>query len=92
MTTSSQHGKAPYASAQAALNEPFVDELERVLEELRDAATQESWVVDWSKINLATARAIEGAKQKNYLLAVREYCRAICVLMDELRHQRKAKA
>jgi protein phosphatase len=90
--TANQHGRAPYASAQAAFNDAFVDELERILEELRDAATQEDWVVDWSKINLCTARAIEGAKQKNFVVAVREYCRAISVLMDELRHQRKAKA
>jgi hypothetical protein len=87
-----QHGHAPYASAQAAFNEPFVNNLEQVLEELRDAATQEDWVFDWSKINLATARAIERAKQKDYIVSIREYCRAICMLMNELRHQRKTKA
>ena len=86
------HGRAPYASAEAAFNDQFVDALERVLEEMRDAATQEHWVVDWSKINLSTARAIEAAKQKNFVVAVREYCRAISVLMAELRTQRKTKA
>jgi protein phosphatase len=83
------HGKAPYATAICAANADFTTELTRVLDQLRDAAQHEDWVLDWSKVNSSTAMAQEAAARHDYVAAVREYCRAISILMAELRNQRK---
>jgi protein phosphatase len=83
------HGKAPYATAMSAANADFTAELARVLEQLRDAAQHEDWVLDWSKVKSSTAKAQDAIARQEYVVAVREYCRAISVLMTELRSQRK---
>ena len=69
----------------------FTTELARVLEQLRDAARHEDWVLDWSQVNAATADAEAAVARRDFMAAVRDYCRAISILMKELRSQRKAK-
>lgn len=84
-------GRAPYATAIFSANASFIQELSKVLDQLKDAARQEDWVLDWSKVNALTARAEEGSKQGEYVAAVRDYCRAISMFMEQLRHQRRGK-
>jgi hypothetical protein len=84
-------GRAPYATAIFAANAAFIQDLSKVLEQLKDAARQEDWVLDWAKVNGLTTRAEESARKNDYVAAVREYCRAISVFMEQLRHQRRAK-
>ncbi len=62
-----------------------------MLDQLKDAARQEDWVLDWAKVNGLTMQAEEGFKKNDYVGAVREYCRAISVFMEQLRHQRRGK-
>jgi protein phosphatase len=84
-----QFGRAPYATAVSAANQAFVRELAKILDQVRDAAAHGDWVVDWSKVDSTTAAAVEAVKTGNYATAVREYCRAISLLMQELRNQRR---
>jgi PPM family protein phosphatase len=84
-------GRAPYATAIFAANASFIQDLSKVLDQLKDAARQEDWVLDWAKVNMLTTRAEEDAKKSDYVAAVRGYCRAISVFMEQLRHQRRGR-
>jgi protein phosphatase len=84
-------GRGPYATAIFAANASFIQDLAKVLEQLKDAARQEDWVLDWAKVNNLTDRAEADAKKSDYVAAVRDYCRAISVFMEQLRRQRRAK-
>ena len=86
-----RYGRAPYATAIFAANASFIAELKKVLEQLCDAARQEDWVVDWSRVHNSTAKAEEASDRHDYVAAVHDYCRAISVLMMELRNQRRGR-
>lgn len=84
-------GRAPYATAVFAANSGFIQDLSKVLDQLKEAARQEDWVLDWAKVNMLTSKAEEATKKNDYVGAVRDYCRTISVFMEQLRHQRRAK-
>lgn len=84
-------GRAPYATAVIDANTTFIADLARILEQLKDAAKQEAWVLDWAKVNALTSKAEEASRKNEPIVAVREYCRAISMFMEQLRHQRRGK-
>jgi hypothetical protein len=81
-------GRAPYASCAAAPNAAFVEQLAKVFQQLKDAATNADWTVDWSKIIAFERQAGEAAGARNYPGAIQEYCHAISFMMKELREQK----
>jgi serine/threonine protein phosphatase PrpC len=84
-------GRAPYASCAAAPNAAFVEQLAKVFQQLKDAATNADWTVDWSKIIAFERQAGQAAEARNYPAAIKEYCHAISFMMKELREQQKRK-
>ena len=84
-------GRGPYTSRPCPTNNDFVDKLAKVVAQLREAATEENWSIDWTRFNTFDSRAMAAAESKNYLDAVREYGHAICFMMDEIRGQRRKK-
>ncbi|HEX5445967.1 MAG TPA: PP2C family serine/threonine-protein phosphatase [Pirellulales bacterium] len=84
-------GRGPYTSRTCQLNNEFVDKLAKLVKQLREAATEESWAVDWTRFNEFDARAMACAEQKDYGGAVREYGHAMSFMMAEIRSQRKKK-
>ena len=87
-TNGDHFGRAPYTTAVFSANSSFIQDLSKVLDQLKDAARQEDWVLDWAKVNTLTSKAEEAAKKSDYVAAVRDYCRSISVFMEQLRHQR----
>jgi protein phosphatase len=87
-----QLGKGPYATAIASPDAAFLDDLKRLLQQLREAAASENWIVDWGKINACASAADEAAARKDFAAAIRESCRALCDLMAQLRSQGKSPA
>jgi protein phosphatase len=81
-------GRGPHTSCVCSTNNEFVDKLAKVVQQLHDAASDEEWIVDWDKFAAFAQRAQSAAAEKNYVAAVREYCRAISFMMQELRRQR----
>jgi len=84
-------GKGPYTACNCAADARFVERLVEVAHQLRDAATQEAWVVDWDRFNTHHDQAVAAAMAGDYPEAVREHCHAISFMMGELRNQRGRK-
>lgn len=89
--TGQRLGRGPHTSRACPTNNDFVDKLAKVVAQLREAATEENWSIDWTRFNTFDSRAMSAAERKDYLEAVREYGHAICFMMDEIRGQRRKK-
>ena len=84
-------GKGPHTSKVCLTNNAFVDKLAKVVDQLREAATEENWSIDWHRFNGFDARALAAAERKNYIDAVHEYGHAISFMMREIRGQRRKR-
>jgi protein phosphatase len=81
-------GKGPYRSVNCAAGSEFVDRLGDVVEDLRDAAIQEDWTVDWPRFNALRDQAAAANRSADDVQAVRQYFRAISFMMVQLKQQR----
>jgi len=59
--------------------------------QLRDAASNADWAIDWEAFCRHEDRAVTATRNGDYLMAIREYCRAISCMMEQLRHQSNRK-
>ena len=83
-----QHfGRGPYNPRTVLLNNEFVAKLAKFVDELRNAAQEAQYSVDWSHFNHLDSRALAAAEKKDYVTAVREYGHAMSFMMDEIRGQ-----
>jgi serine/threonine protein phosphatase PrpC len=82
-----KHGKGPYRSTDCTATANIADRLAKVVNQLRDAAAEEAWQIDWDRFNSYGARALAAGQRNNYSETVREHCRAVSFMMDQLRHQ-----
>ncbi|MBI2824814.1 MAG: serine/threonine-protein phosphatase [Planctomycetia bacterium] len=82
-----QLGKAPYRATYCEANSRVVEQLAKVVNQLRAAAAEEHWQVDWDRFNAYSQRAAAADREKNYQQNVREHCHAISFMMEELRQQ-----
>ncbi|MBN1588864.1 MAG: serine/threonine-protein phosphatase [Pirellulales bacterium] len=84
-------GKGPHRTYDCTPNAEFVDRLSRVVEQLRDAATNEDWKIDWHRFNQIQSDADAATFAAKYPAAVRLYCHALCFMMGELRNQQPGR-
>jgi hypothetical protein len=61
-----------------------------IVRQLREAAVEEKWAVDWAAIDKLLAQATTAAKAGNLSAAAAGHLRAIISLMAQLRRQRTA--
>jgi len=80
-------GRGPYVRVNAAPDAEIVQTLADVCQELREAAQQENWVVEWPKFQACNSRAEAAVKTGNFSEAVQGYGEAISFLMEQLRRQ-----
>jgi PPM family protein phosphatase len=81
-------GRGPYNPCNFAVNNEFVDKLAKIVAELRTAAVEAEYKVDWHHFNHLDARALAAAERKDYLTAVRDYGHALSFMMKEIRGQK----
>lgn len=81
-------GRGPHTSRTCLINNEFVDKLAKIVAQLREAATEEHWQVNWDRFNQLDAKALAAAERKDYLAAVRGYGQAVSFMMQEIRSQR----
>lgn len=81
-------GKAPYRHATCKPGAEFVQTLSGILQELRNAAEESNWHVDWEQFTSFRQAAETATRARQHAEAVRCYAKAISFMMDELRHQR----
>jgi hypothetical protein len=84
-------GKGPYTNTACKADPELVQKLTDTLDELRQAARDGQWDIDWEPLDEATKLSAAAAANGNYIEAVRQDCRAISHMMSELRHQQKKK-
>jgi PPM family protein phosphatase len=85
-------GKGPYTSATCAPNHELAQKLAATLDELRDAASEGSWTINWTPLDESCRQALAADEAGNFVEAVRHYCRAISYVMSELRAQNSGRA
>jgi hypothetical protein len=78
-------GRGPYTTCDCRASGELIDRLARTVTELREAAADSNWQLDWNQFNAFTKRAEEATARKETSQAVREYCHAISFMMDQIR-------
>jgi protein phosphatase len=82
----------PHRTAVAKSSQALVETLSGVERDLRRAAQEEEWNVEWEDHQQALASAAEAVQQKRFARAVRDFARAIDILMSDLPKRRAAAA
>jgi protein phosphatase len=80
-------GRGPHKAWSCKPDSAIAQELARVFEQLRAAAVEEDWRMDWSHIENLTRRAQQAIQSKQFSAAVASYGRAISFMMRELKNQ-----
>ena len=78
-------GRMP--AAIAAPNETIVGGLSQLLDQLREAASDGGWKVDWTKFNGFMDRGQAAVLRRDFTGALREYVQAVRFMMSQLRSQ-----
>jgi len=81
-------GAGPHTCIEVQPNEVLVRELMSMIEQLREAAAEEHWSVDWEQFNTHNLKGKQSLEAKDYAEAVRHYATALRFMMNELRNQR----
>jgi protein phosphatase len=84
-------GKGPYTSTDCVPDADFLGRLTEIIRQLQEAASQDGWTVDWNRFHGHRQTAEAAARERRHEEAVREYCRAVSFMMDELKKQRGRK-
>ena len=80
-------GRGPYAHVSCKPNHELVEKLKATLDELGQAARQGNWDINWQPLEESFRQAAAADQAGSFADAVREYCRAISNMMNELRLQ-----
>ena len=84
-------GRGPHTHTPCDKADQLVQRLRDTMEELRQAAIEEDWAIDWPSIDSYCQAAQQAAERCDHSRALKEYSRAISYTMKELREQRKKK-
>jgi protein phosphatase len=82
-----RYGTGPHTTRDVKPAAPFVEELSKFAGQLREAAGDPQYRIEWPPFEEHCRRAAEAAEGRDYRGATREYCRAISYMMSELRNQ-----
>jgi len=83
-------GRGPHRTFSCQPNSAFVQELNRIFEQLRSAAVEEDWRLDWAHIEKLTRSAQQAVARKDFATAIADYGRTISFMMRELKRQSAA--
>ncbi|MCA9103249.1 MAG: serine/threonine-protein phosphatase [Planctomycetales bacterium] len=83
-------GRGPYRSYKCEASAEMAVSLSRVVQQLRDAAVEETWRIDWDAFSRLNDAATAALGKKKYRQAIRDFCRAMSFMMNELRHQNES--
>ena len=80
-----QLGRGPHGTWDCTPGLPFIERLQGTLAQLRTAATEEDWTIDWNEVDGLDRRARAATEAGDYRTALRDYCRAVSFMMRELK-------
>jgi PPM family protein phosphatase len=81
-------GRGPHVSVDCEPNGELAGGLVSMISQLRAAAVEERWAIDWNKFNLHVNQGQQALDKHDYKRAVLEYATALRFMMNELRNQR----
>ena len=84
-------GRGPHVRITCPPNADFVQSLDQTGRELRAAAVQGKWEIDFSQFDESCQKASEEAGRGEFAGAIRQFGYAITFMMQELRSQRGRK-
>lgn len=79
----------PYRFAQARITSEFLQQLARIEAELHRAAQEEHWPIDWAQHDICAQKAEAAMQHKQWSAALKDYARALDLLMTGVHWQRK---
>src|SRR5262249_13014396 len=79
----------PYRFAVSQITPEFMQQLVRIEAELHRAAQEEHWPIDWAQHEICSQRAGVAMQHKQWTTALRDYARALDLLMTGVHWQRK---
>ncbi|MBX7073581.1 MAG: protein phosphatase 2C domain-containing protein [Pirellulales bacterium] len=82
-----RYGRGPYRTRHCLPDRRVADELAKIVGQLRQAATDGNFAVDWSRFRGWEEAAVAAAERSDYAIAIRSYCRAMSSMMQQLRNQ-----
>lgn len=83
-----QLGRGPYRSWECPPTQAIVSELASVLEQLRAAAVDEDWTIDWSRLEELKRTADQAAARRDFPTAARGYSHAVQFMVREIKKDR----
>lgn len=84
-------GRGPYTACDATPDAGFVARLTDIVDQLKQAAVQDHWAIDWNRFNGHFQIARTASQSSRYDDAIRGLCRAISFMMAELKNQRSRR-
>ncbi len=87
-TKTKQWGKGPYVSVEAVPGPTVPETLQKVVQELRTAAANSQWQIDWEQFNQWETDGQSALQNTQFDQAVLHFSRAIICMMQQLRQQR----
>ena len=85
-------GKAPYRSYSARPTKTLYDKLGSTVTELRKAAENNNWMMEWDKVDELQAQGAAALQSNNGKQAIRHQAEAIIETMQQLREQHNRAA
>ncbi|HEY2826499.1 MAG TPA: PP2C family serine/threonine-protein phosphatase, partial [Pirellulales bacterium] len=80
-------GAGPHTCIDIQPNEQLVRDLVSMIEQLREAAAEEHWSVDWDQFNKHNLQGKQALEAKDFSQAICEYATALRFMMNQLRSQ-----
>jgi PPM family protein phosphatase len=88
LTPGARLGRGPHSMTDCRPSAKFANDLVSMIEQLREAAIEEHWSIDWNQFNELCQSGKRDVDQQDFCGAVRHYAAALQFMMGELRHQR----
>ncbi len=85
-------GKGPHTACDCMPDREFVEQIEPIVGQLGDAAAAEDWRVDSKRFEELKRQGATAKDAADCVRSVREYFRAICFMMRQLKQQRGPSA
>ena len=77
-------GNGPHVTVDCPATETFTDKLAKIVEELREAAVENEWTIDWVQLDTHCEQAVRAASARDHRTSIKAYGRAIHAMITEL--------
>ena len=88
----SSNGGGPYRRYKAVANQSMLQSLRQTVDQLRDAADKNNWLMDWTKVDASQNAANEAVRSGNLKRALSHQAESITETMKQLREQHNQAA